>query len=210
MSRSVRLHGGNGRSLPDGELTQDWSGYHAQASTIDNWGQFAPLVWQCKCSFVTAAAIAPNLDRPPFYCDFPFAYTDTKPRKVVKIEEVYDKFPEHSILKLAENHLDALLSMRAIYIDHGTNDVYLPIKEARTVHEKLESLGVKHVYNEFPGGHSDHVMTSTGDALEVFSNAMAFEVVVGVEPAGRLAATWGQIKVARQKLYILDHGLASN
>jgi len=37
-------------------------------------------------------------------------------------------------------------------------------------------------------------MTSIGNALEVFSDAMAFEMLAGMEPAGRLATTWAMIK----------------
>ncbi|MFQ6041882.1 MAG: hypothetical protein ACE5PV_13575 [Candidatus Poribacteria bacterium] len=100
---------------------------------------------------------------------------------------VFRGFLEHDILRLAEKHRDALLSMRAIYIDCGTNDGL--IANARALHEKLENLGVKHVYREFPGNHICCVMTSMGDALEVFSKAMAFEPVVGVKPKGKLETT---------------------
>ena len=39
-------------------------------------------------------------------------------------------------------------------------------------------------------------MNRTGDALEFFSNAMAFEMLpkVSVQPRGKLAKTWGEMK----------------
>jgi len=165
---------------------------YANASTIKNWNRFNSLDWISQTSFAWSAALAPNPDHPPFYCDFPFVYTDTQPRKIVKVQEVYDKFLEHDTLKMAERHLDALLSMKPIYIDCGTNDSL--VENARRLHEKLNSLGVKHVYGEFPGNHICCVMTSTGEALELFSKAMAFEPVVGVKLRGKLATTWAEIK----------------
>jgi hypothetical protein len=121
---------------------------------------------------------------------------DTEPKKVVKVQEVWDKFMEHDILNMVDKHLDALLSMRAIYIDCGINDQAGLIKDARKLHEKLNSLGIDHVYKEFTGDHICCVMTSTGDALEVFSKAMAFEMLpkVSVQQRGKLATTWGEMK----------------
>lgn len=65
---------------------------------------------------------------------------------------------------------------------------------ARAIHDKLNSFGVDHVYKEFSGDHTCCVMASTGDALEVFSNAMAFEMLLGVEPVSKLATTWANVK----------------
>jgi hypothetical protein len=143
-----------------------------------------------------AAAWAPNPNRPPFYCDFPFVYTDAEPKKIVKVQDVYDKFMEHDNLRIAEKHLATLLSMRAIYIDCGTNDQAVSIEDSRKLHEKLNSLGVDHVYKEFSGDHTCCVMTSTGDALELFSKAMAFVMLpkVSVQPKGKLTTTWGEMK----------------
>jgi S-formylglutathione hydrolase FrmB len=85
--------------------------------------------------------------------------------------------------------------MRAIYIDCGTSD-YPGIEDNRKLHEKLNSLGIDHVYKEFAGDHACCVMASTGDALEVFSKAMAFEMLpkVSVQPRGMLTTTWGEMK----------------
>lgn len=181
-----------GSYVTEGFIQDRRSSYDAHASTLENWAQFNSLQWQNQVSFAMAAAFAPNPDRPPFYGDFPFVYTDTKPREIVKVQEVYNKFLEHDLHRMAEGCLDALLSMQAIYVDCGTNDDL--IENARMLHEKLESLEVKHVYREFSGNHTCCVMTSTGDALEVFSDAMAFEMLVSVEPAGKLTTTWAMIK----------------
>jgi S-formylglutathione hydrolase FrmB len=163
----------------------------AYISTIKDWAQLSSLGFQTIWLAITAAFV-PNPDNPPFYCDFPFVYTDNKPRKVVKNPEAYDRFIEHDILRIAEARTDILMNARAIYIDCGTSDGNL--EAARGLRDKLNSLGVNHVYKEFSGDHTCCVMASTGDALEVFSNAMAFEMLVSVEPASKLATTWANVK----------------
>jgi len=163
--------------------------FYADDSTVENWNQFSSLSFLHQASFAFAAALAPNPDRPPFYCDFPFVYTDTIPREVIKVQEVYDKFLEQDILKLTEKHRDALLSMKAIYIDCGTSDDL--IERSRQVHRELKILGIEHFYKEFLGGHTDRVMTSTGDVLELISSAMAFEMLAGELPTNLVPADGG-------------------
>jgi S-formylglutathione hydrolase FrmB len=192
------------RRLPNG---LNASTAYANASTLEDWPQFNSSNWVTQLLISECAAYAPNPDNPPFYCDFPFTYTDTQPRKKVKNQEAYDKFMEYDILGMTEEHLDALLSMLGIYIDCGTRDSL--ITDARELHEKLESLGVKHVYKEFSGDHSCCVMTSTGDVLEVFSSTMSFEILskpspdepkevtetkVSVQSRDKLTTMWGWVK----------------
>ncbi len=168
---------------------------YASVSTLESWGQFQSLDWVSQELVAECAAYVPNPHRPPFYCDSPFVYTDTKPKKVVKAKEAYDRFLEHDILRMVDKHLNALRSMRSICIIVGKSDHLLG--NAHELHEKLESFGIKHVYMELSGDHTSNVMAHTGEALRVFSNAMAFEPVVSVEPRGKLAITWGEIRRRR-------------
>jgi S-formylglutathione hydrolase FrmB len=163
----------------------------AYISTIKDWAKISSLgfqaIWLAK-----AAAFAPNPDNPPFYCDFPFTYTDDKPREIVKDLDTYDRFMEHDTFRITEARTDILLNARAIYIDCGTSDGN--VETARAIHDKLNDLGVNHVYKEFSGDHTCCVMTSTGNALEVFSNAMEFDMLVSVEPMSKLATMWANVK----------------
>jgi len=170
------------------DTDSDPAGY-AYASTIEDWAHLGAY----KAYVNICVLFAPNPDRPPFYCDFPFVYTETDPRKVVKVDDVYNKFMEHDILEMIDNRVSTISKMRAIYIDCGTNDWPL-ISDARKLHQKLSDLGVEHVYKEFAGDHFCCVMTSVGNALETFSDAMAFDMLVAVETVDKLAATWGQMK----------------
>ena len=175
-----------GAYLLEGLELQANANFYADVSTVENWNQFYSLGFFHQASFAFSAAFAPNPDRPPFYCDFPYVYTDTEPKEVIKVQEVYDKFLEHDILNLAEKHYDTLLSMRAIYIDCGTNDDL--IERARQLHSKLGILGIKHLYKEFLGDHTNRIMTSTGDALELFSSAMEFEMLADEVPTNPIPA----------------------
>ena len=170
------------------DTDSDPAGY-AYAATIEDWERLGGY----KAYVNICVLFSPNPDLPPFYCDFPFVYTDTNPRIVVKVDEAYNRFMEHDIIEMVEERASNLRSMRMIYIDCGTNDWPL-IGDARKLHQDLERLGIDHVYKEFAGDHFCCVMTSTGNALEAFSSAMASEMVVGVEFAGKFTTSWAAIK----------------
>jgi S-formylglutathione hydrolase FrmB len=151
---------------------QTYSSYYANASTIEDWEEFRYQHWSKQWFLAVCAAFVPDPDRPPFYCDFPFVYTKTEPIEMVKKTEAYEKLTEHDILGMVESNRDALGKMGAIYIDIGSYDE--DILDSRKLHEKLDGLGIEHVYNEFSGGHIGRVMIQTGDALEVLSRALKF------------------------------------
>jgi len=165
------------------EWMNDNRASYALASTIEDWAQLYSSSLLVKASFADAAAFAPNPDNPPFYCDLPFVYTDTKPRKIVRDQEAYDSFLEFDPIRMAEGNAEALQSLGAIYIDCGTSDDFGLLKHARVFHEKLNNLSIEHTYKEFSGSHTCCVIASTGNALELFSEAMAFDMLVSVEPA---------------------------
>lgn len=57
-------------------------------------------------------------------------------------------------LHLLDDHVDALRSLRLLYIDCGTLDQYNLVYGARVLHRRLGELGVAHVYEEFPDDHT--------------------------------------------------------
>lgn len=168
------------------------SASYARATKLKNLSDFNSQDFFGQVSISCSAAFCPNPDNPPFYCDFPWEFDESN--KVVKNQSAYDRFMEHDILTRLSTNVEALFSMREIYIECGTRDELGFVRDLRLVHNELQRLNVPHYYNEFDGGHAGHVMISIGDALEAFSNAMAFDVLVGVEPVGKLATTWGQIR----------------
>lgn len=164
----------------------------AYVASLDESATFGSLAYEFKKFVAQLAAVAPNPDNPPFYIDSPFVFADGKSGPVVKRQDIYDKIVELSPLRMADRHLDDLLNMKAIYIDCGISDP--GIEDSRRFHEKLDELGVNHIYYEFQGDHNSHVLQNTGKALEVFSDALEFEIITIVYPTGKLTAAWGQVK----------------
>ena len=69
-------------------------------------------------------------------------------------EERWQKWLAHDPVEIVEEHAEALRSLRALFIDCGSRDQYRLHHGARILHRKLETLGVPHVYEEFPDNHS--------------------------------------------------------
>ena len=170
------------------------SSAYAQGAKLKDLSHFYGQSFDVRAAIAWSAALTPNPNNPPFYADFPWEYDESS--KLVQNQAVWDRFLESDILRRLSASEEILRRMRAIYIDCGTSDGFGFIADARKVHEILEGLGIEHTYKEFPGSHTCCVMTSTGNALGVFSDAMEYTAVSGVEPAGRLATTWGRIRVA--------------
>jgi len=57
-------------------------------------------------------------------------------------------------LTLVESHGPGLGALKALYIDCGDADQYNLVYGARRMHRRLDALGVKHVYEEFPDDHT--------------------------------------------------------
>ena len=57
-------------------------------------------------------------------------------------------------LSLVETHGAGLKRLKAFYIDCGDIDQYNLVYGARRLHRRLDSLGVPHIYEEFPDDHS--------------------------------------------------------
>lgn len=57
-------------------------------------------------------------------------------------------------VRMIPNHLDALRSLRLLFIDCGSRDQYHLQYGARQMREALQRYGVEHVYGEFPDNHS--------------------------------------------------------
>lgn len=57
-------------------------------------------------------------------------------------------------LTLVETHFETLKGLKALFIDCGDVDQYDLVYGARRLHQRLETLGVEHRYEEFPDDHS--------------------------------------------------------
>lgn len=72
-------------------------------------------------------------------------------------EQVWARWLEHDPIRKLDNPVfaDALRQARLAFIDVGQFDEYQLQVGARVLHQKLEALGVPHVYEEYPDGHRD-------------------------------------------------------
>jgi enterochelin esterase-like enzyme len=60
----------------------------------------------------------------------------------------------HDPLNMVDQHGEALKSLTALYLDVGSRDQYNIQFGTRKLSEKLESLGIRHHFEEFDGTHS--------------------------------------------------------
>ena len=67
--------------------------------------------------------------------------------------DVWKRWLEHDPARLAEKHVDALKSLKLLYIDAGTRDEFNLDIGARILSKKLTDLGVPHIHEEFDDGH---------------------------------------------------------
>lgn len=67
--------------------------------------------------------------------------------------EVWERWLAHDPLRLLDAHVDALRSLRLLFIDCGTRDEFHLQHGARMFSRRLSELGVAHVHEEFDDGH---------------------------------------------------------
>jgi hypothetical protein len=56
-------------------------------------------------------------------------------------------------------------------------------------------MAIQHIYEEYSGGHTDQWASRLYVALTFISDLLSSEMLVNVEPAGKLAIAWGQIRL---------------
>lgn len=94
-----------------------------------------------------ASCYSPNAESPVGF-DLPFDENTGEWRK-----DVWARWKEWDPLELIDLHLDALRSLRLLYIDCGTRDEFNLQFGARTFSARLQRHGIPHRYEEFDDGH---------------------------------------------------------
>jgi enterochelin esterase family protein len=95
-----------------------------------------------------AMAYSPNPSSMPYRFDLPF-----DPVTGEIHEAVWARWLAWDPLRMASRHTDALRRMRTIYIECGTKDQFHLHLGARQLHQRLETLGVRHEHAEFDDDH---------------------------------------------------------
>ena len=120
-----------------------WEAFEARAREVDfDWRQCAALF----AAYGMACAYTPDPDRPgkalvPFD-DF------GRP-----IEEVWTRWLELDPVGMAAKHVEALASMRKIYLDAGLQDEFFLDLGATAMSYELDRLGIPHSLELFEGNH---------------------------------------------------------
>ena len=140
--------------------------------------------------YALSAALSPNLNNPPFFVDLPFEYPTGK-----VIEQIRQKWLKGDPLTMLINDSSSLKQMKDIYFDVGDKD-YLGFKNgADEFHSKLTSLGIKHEYTVFNGGHADNGVERAISALTFLSKLLPEPgFASAVDRHDKLASSWGKIK----------------
>ncbi|MDZ7606439.1 MAG: alpha/beta hydrolase-fold protein [Cyclobacteriaceae bacterium] len=119
-------------------------------------------------TLASAAAWAPNPDKPPFYLDLPFANGEVLP-------EIAAKFSANRTLYVIDQYIPNLKKLHAIAMDAGLQD-YGISGSTKTLHELLEAYKIPHIYESYEGDHlnriADRIRTKT---LPFFSENLVFE-----------------------------------
>lgn len=96
-----------------------------------------------------AQAYSPNPEKkPPVNFDLPF---DLETGEIK--HGIFSRWKAWDPVERAGLRVDALRSLRALYIDAGDRDEFFLDLGARILHRRFTSLEVRHRYEEFKGGH---------------------------------------------------------
>jgi enterochelin esterase family protein len=112
-----------------------------------------------------AACYSPNASAPHGF-DLPFDPATGELR-----EEVWKRWLEWDPVHLVDKHLDALRSLRLIYLDAGLRDEYNLQFGARIFCSRLQERGIPFVHEEFDDGHGN-IQYRYDVSLKAISNAM--------------------------------------
>ena len=156
-------------------------------------GSFAALSWDSSVWTSLLMALVPDMDNPPFHCDFPWYYDANN--KLVQDGTAYNRLLEQDVLALISQHADIAGEMKGLCVVVALNNPG-GLQQGDALHERLDEHGVEHRYEKVPGTHTSMLMQATEITLSEFSNVLASEIVTSVESAGRLPVTWAGIRSA--------------
>ena len=97
------------------------------------------------------ACFAPNPSVPVYKGDL---YFDLETGEL--IPEVWEKFQRWDPVRMVDQHVDALKSLRWIHLQAGKEDEYGLHLGHRQLSKKMNVHGIEHLKEEYDGRHSGH------------------------------------------------------
>lgn len=142
--------------LPWASLQIDWKKLH-QAKSFNELGDDG----RTKIFLTISQAYLPNLDRPPFYCDFFMEPVNGEPK--LHVENTKKAKAAFHLEENLEESADNLRSMRGIAFDWGRFDpTQAHVLSNRTFSRKLEDLAIEHEAEEYRGDPWNRTWTENG------------------------------------------------
>ena len=139
-----------------------------RAAELKSLEQLEPAPFSVMTVLASAAAWAPNPNKPPFYLDIPVDQGEI-------VEEISAKFSANRTLYVVEQYIPNLKKLKAIAIESGDKDGSISNATGK-LHELLQLNGVEHQYESYEGNHTnriaERIRTKT---LPFFSEHLAFE-----------------------------------
>jgi len=124
--------------------------------------------------FTMAGAFSPNLNRPPYYVDFPLDSSGGI------VDSVFSKWLHHSPATLAGQLSTG--SDLAIYFDCGTEDELMLYPFNTAFADSLVRLGLAFEFRSYSGDHTSQLPSRVGISLAYIDSAMKASPVAVVEP----------------------------
>ncbi len=122
-------------------------------------------------------AFSPNLEKPPFLADYPFAVEDGK---LVPSEPGYSNWQRQFPLYMIEEYEQNLKKLKGYRFDSGFVDEYTHIPPTcMAFSDALTKKGIAHQFEMYNGDHRNRLWGSQGrlytDLLPYFSDLLRFE-----------------------------------
>ena len=137
----------------------------ADALAIGSPAESATLPFGLRAQLAVAAAWSPNPNRPPLYVDLPIGEAT---------DSVLGKWAANAVLAFADQYVRDIRRYRAIAIDAGDEDGARG--DAMLLHEFLDSYGIAHAFEIYPGTHTSNVAFRIQDyVMPFFSENLEFE-----------------------------------
>ena len=145
----------------EGSYEVFWKRFH-EAETV------TPDMFEPLNSYAMAACYSPDENDPPAVV-LPF---DVETGRLV--EDVWQRWLEWDPVRMAPKHLDALRSMKLIYLDAGRSDEYFLDLGARAFAKELDKAGIPYTFELFDGKHGG-IQYRYPRALKALAEALAPE-----------------------------------
>lgn len=84
-------------------------------------------------------------------------------------DDIWQKWLKHDPVRLVENHIENLKSLKLLYIDAGTRDEFNLDVGAKIFCERLKKHDIPHIHEEFDDGHFN-ISYRQNRSLELISN----------------------------------------